>query len=543
MGAELGRISGPLLASNLIRNEIDLAFENDLIYFKVDGSPNNVGIKTDAPTTDLYVNGSVRSQYLIVNTGGTYNFGNFSVYSNTIQHLSGKIYVQPDQSTDPVIQITGVIQTPTLQINDNNFDAVGDDEDITLNTTGTGKVTVNSNLFVDGIIHSTGDITLDGNIILGNETTDLIDINAEVDSDIMPKKIEGGTLATENGNLYITEDNVELLSSNVNLPTYNLGSPLKQWKSINSNTVTFVKSRFSDIELYQNSIYSTNTNQNLILDPNGTGAITVQNIQFSANVISNSAATPSNNNEASILFKPLGTGIVNVDAVSSLKLPVGPTGALQERGQIRFNSTKNRFRGYVPDNQTVSLTQLYNVQENTYIIPEATENAGDNTFYFYVEDDLKATLTTTTFTSDRFELGGIRFQNNNITGVTTDFKFNPTTNTVLGDVYIDTNTIGALNTNPLTINSTARGYVKFSGQKGIVLPFGTTAERPVNPENGQYRYNTDISNPLDPEPKPIGGEVWSSEQNKWVTMGGSGGLVNEEEAFAGMTAWALTFNL
>lgn len=543
MGAELGRISGPLLASNLVRNEIDLAFENDLIYFKVDGTPNNVGIKTDAPTTDLYVNGSVRSQYLIVNPGGTYNFGNFSIYGNSIQHLSGKIYVQPNQLTDPVTIITGIIQTPTLQINANNFDAVGTNEPITLNTTGTGKVTVNSNTFVDGSIHSTGDITLDGNITLGNESTDTIDINAEVSSDIMPKKIEGGILSTEDGNLYITEDGTEILSSNVNLPTYDLGSPSKQWKSINSNTVTFVKSRFSDIELYQNSIYSVNTNQNLILDPNGTGAIRVQDIQFSGNAISNNATSPIDNDAASIIFKPLGAGIVDIDAFSAINLPVGPTGALQERGQIRFNSTKNRFRGYVPTNQTVSLTQLYNVQENTYIIPEATENLSDNTFYFYIEDTLKATLTSTAFTSNRFELGGIRFENNNITGITTDFKFNPTTNTVLGDVYIDTNTVGTLTTNPLTINSTARGYVKFSGQKGIVLPFGTTAERPLNPENGQYRYNTDISNPLDPEPKPIGGEVWSSEQNQWVTMGGSGGLVNEEEAFAGMTAWALAFNL
>ncbi len=543
MGAELGRISGPLLAANLLRNEVDLAFENDLLYFKVDGSPDYVGIKTSAPTTDLFVNGTVRSQDLVTTAGGTYTFGNFSIYNNTIQHLSGKIYIQPDQSVDPVIKITGVIQTPGFEINDNNFDAVGINQSITLATTGTGKVIANSNMEVTGDIHATGDITLDGNIILGNETTDAITFDAEVASDILPKKIEGGNFSTEDGVEFITEDDIELLSDNVNLPTYNLGSPTKKWKSITANSVAFNKSRFNDIELYQNSIYSVDTDQDLILSPNGTGSVVVQNLQFSNNVISNVAVSPANIDAASILIRPLGSGVVTIDATSAVTLPIGPTGALQERGQIRFNTTRNRFRGYVPTNQTISLTQLYSVSESTYITPELTENAGDNTFRFVIDNDLEATLTGSSFTTNRFDLGGIRFESNNIAGITADFKFNPTQNTVLGDVFVSENTLGALTTQPLTWNSTGRGYVKFSGNKGMVLPFGTTAERPLTPENGQYRYNTDLSDPLNSESPAIGGEVWSSEQNKWVTMGGGGGLVNEDEAFAGMTAWALVFNL
>jgi len=543
MGAELGRVSGPLLAANLLRNEVDLAFENDLLYLKVDGSPDYVGIKTSAPTTDLFVNGTARSQYLIVNGGGTYSFGNFSIYDNTIQHLAGKIYVQPKQSTDPVIQITGVIQTPTLEINDNNFDAVGTNEDITFNTTGLGEFKVNSNLYVDGELHSTGNITLDGNITLGNEATDLITFDAEVGSDILPIGIPGGTLSTQNSVLFTAEDGIELSSDNVNLATYNLGSPSKKWANLNVNTVTFVKSIFADIELYQNSIYSTQTNQDLILSPNGTGTVVVQNLQFANNVISNVATSPVDNNAASILLKPLGTGIVTIDADSALVLPVGPTGALQERGQIRFNSTRSRFRGYVPTNQTISLTQLYSVNENTYITPELTENASDNTFRFALNNVVKATLTSSALTSPQFELGGIRFNNNTISGVSSDILFAPSGNTQLGDVFISSNNIGSLATQPLTWNNTDKGYVKFDGTGGVVLPFGTTAERPSTPENGQYRYNTDLSDPLDPASPAIGGEVWSSAQNKWLTMGGGGSLINEAEAYDGMTVWALVFNL
>jgi hypothetical protein len=49
MGVELGRISGPLLEANLLRNGIDLAFETELLYLKVSGT-------TDVPfaiTSDL----------------------------------------------------------------------------------------------------------------------------------------------------------------------------------------------------------------------------------------------------------------------------------------------------------------------------------------------------------------------------------------------------------------------------------------------------------------------------------------------------------
>ena len=40
----VGRISGPLLKSNLLRNGVDLAFETDLLYLDVSNS--RVGIKT-----------------------------------------------------------------------------------------------------------------------------------------------------------------------------------------------------------------------------------------------------------------------------------------------------------------------------------------------------------------------------------------------------------------------------------------------------------------------------------------------------------------
>jgi hypothetical protein len=52
----VGRISGPLLKANLVRQGIDLAFETNLLYLDVNNG--RVGIKTSSPTHDLTVNGT-----------------------------------------------------------------------------------------------------------------------------------------------------------------------------------------------------------------------------------------------------------------------------------------------------------------------------------------------------------------------------------------------------------------------------------------------------------------------------------------------------
>jgi hypothetical protein len=64
MGAELGRISGPLLADNLVRNGIDLSFRNfqadpDLLYLNVvDG---RIGVNTSTPGREVDVPVKIRS--------------------------------------------------------------------------------------------------------------------------------------------------------------------------------------------------------------------------------------------------------------------------------------------------------------------------------------------------------------------------------------------------------------------------------------------------------------------------------------------------
>ena len=76
----VGRISGPLLKSNLIRNGIDLAFENDLLYLDVNNL--RVGVKTSSPQYELDINGTTKTTNLVVDTDATIAGVNFN--NNTI---------------------------------------------------------------------------------------------------------------------------------------------------------------------------------------------------------------------------------------------------------------------------------------------------------------------------------------------------------------------------------------------------------------------------------------------------------------------------
>ena len=76
----VGRISGPLLKSNLIRNGIDLAFETDLLYLDVNNQ--RIGVKNNAPQHEIDVTGTTRTTDLIVSNQST--LGDIQVVGNTI---------------------------------------------------------------------------------------------------------------------------------------------------------------------------------------------------------------------------------------------------------------------------------------------------------------------------------------------------------------------------------------------------------------------------------------------------------------------------
>lgn len=166
----VGRISGPLLQRNLFRDDIPLAFYNTssleapILYLDV--STGKIGVKTDVPAYALDVKGFVNADNLRVvetTTGtGVSTLGRLVIYSGTVTTTIGPIDIQPSANDD---------------------------------------INLRSNVTVFGDLHSTGNITADGNIQFGNTATDVVIFEAEIKSDLIPD-----------------QDN-----------TYNIGSQTQKW--------------------------------------------------------------------------------------------------------------------------------------------------------------------------------------------------------------------------------------------------------------------------------------------------------------------------
>lgn len=242
MGIELGRISGPLLASNLVRKnsgigEENLAFETNLLFLDVING--RIGINTDTPSSPrkLEVNGDIGTNDAIITT--QFSSPNFVVNTNKIQNLVDKIYIQPDQTTDPTITTTRV-GTTNLRVSSQLIENITNSSDINFSPLGTTEVT-SSEMYVDGNLHSTGDITWDGDITFGSDDSDNVEFNADVNSHIIPninQTYDLGTASKRWNNLYtkdITAENLTYTTITINNINLLLGQGHTYYVSINGN--------------------------------------------------------------------------------------------------------------------------------------------------------------------------------------------------------------------------------------------------------------------------------------------------------------------
>ena len=230
MGRELGRISGPLLSANLERDGVDLRFEDDLLYLSVVDTANpskkvGIGINKLNPTRELFIDNNTHTTNLVVDTWATVGLtgSQFNIINNKIQY-DGSIVLQPNQSSDPTITTTRVgtkdynLSVNYLNISDKLIENLSNNSNIQLNPSITGKTQFDtSEVYVNGSLESTGNITFDGDITFGSDDGDSVDFKSDVNSHIIPN---------------ITN-------------TYDLGTALKRWANVyvhnlksNNSTVT-----------------------------------------------------------------------------------------------------------------------------------------------------------------------------------------------------------------------------------------------------------------------------------------------------------------
>ena len=223
----VGRISGPLLKSNLVRNGIDLAFETDLLYLDV--TNNRVGINTSSPQYDLDVNGTSRTTNLTV-TGGTAEMAGIKFENNTLSTTASTITLG---TLDNVIY-QKKLRVGDIDIDDNVIQTNTSNSNLEIRPNGTGKVIVRSSMDVQGNIHATGNITADGNITIGDADTDAVVFNGEIASNIIPDA-----------------DN-----------TYALGSSTRRWSEVNAHTITATDLTVDT--LTTNDVDITTTHENML---------------------------------------------------------------------------------------------------------------------------------------------------------------------------------------------------------------------------------------------------------------------------------------
>lgn len=180
----VGRISGPLLKANLLRNGVDLAFENDLLYLDVNNL--RIGINTNTPTHDLQVSGTTKTTNLIVDN--QVQIGSLTVAGNTISSSLNTISLLP-AGGDPVVY-QAKLYVDDFDIHGNQISIKTTNKDLEIRPNGTGSLQIHSDTTVYGNIHATGSITADGNLTLGDVDTDNITFNAEITSDIIPDQTD-----------------------------------------------------------------------------------------------------------------------------------------------------------------------------------------------------------------------------------------------------------------------------------------------------------------------------------------------------------------
>ena len=349
---QLGRISGPILNSNLLRDGNDLAFDTDLLYLKISpiivpweqdgeaGDPNydstlpaslagtGIGINTDNPVVDLDINGFTKSLNLIVDNQAIFDNLIFNA-NGTISTVVGAINISP-AGAGAVINLDRVL-TAQLEINGNVIKNYTTNGNVVLNPNASGSINIQSgtsilgNLAVTGNTILTGDLSAGDNIIVGDSPLDVVTVAPDFTQDI----ISG-------------IDN-----------TYDLGQSAKRWSQLHvaddlthANLVLPQAVVISDqmrLDGVTGQIISVQSNDDIRITP-FTGITSIERTQWQVNTVTNL-------NNSAITVVSTGIGYLKYQGTNGFVIPAG-TGdddyapgtpqnqrrASPEEGETRWNT-------------------------------------------------------------------------------------------------------------------------------------------------------------------------------------------------------------
>jgi hypothetical protein len=347
----IGRIGGPMLRENLVRQGVDLSFETNLLYLDVNNM--RIGVNTGTPNVAMDINGITRfSSNLQINGS------NIATYAG-----NGNISITPNG--------TGKLIVSYLTPNRIPYASTGN------------SIVDSANLTFDGTTVTTTGLTLNG-------TANLIVGNLRLQSDSLFSNVVNGDIRLDpagTGNVIVETSAIsswqvlfagaskEILSNaNLTFDTSNL--------ILNGNANVNV--------LNVSNISSTTTNGNIYIDPNGTGNIiltqesafrvlyTAGNLEVSTDdtlkydgsflhigninieATTNTISTDFGN------LRLTATNRVVFPATNSIKLPVGDTSQRPTAvaGDFRFNSDTATLEFYTGTDWNQVQPQVINIFES-----------------------------------------------------------------------------------------------------------------------------------------------------------------------------------
>ena len=489
-------------------------------------------------------------------TNGIGNSGTITseIFTNTNIEIQDNNIKTTSLNSDLIISAnnTGIVSFPLDPV------VIGQDFTVTLsstlkNTTIVGPLThaglttqVGSNTQT-GILDITGDLTVTADAYLENVNIINNRITTVASNSNLELKAVGSGIVRINDSAAFGQQ----LTVNGVTTTNNITS---------SGTITADQFKNDDILIDDNYITTTNSNSNLALSGEGIGGAKLEKIKFNSNTISTDTvnegitltipfigiigAPPATEifaletaelmlTEDSInlsLESPSVGGNLIINSPTALKVPVGtsldrPT---LTQSEFRFNTTDSLFRGF--SSSKVSFAGVYSENLQTNVLAHPT----NNTLLFTANNILAGTISSTGLVTNGLLVDNNLFFNNSVissTTVNSDIVFlaSGTGHVKIDDIAIEDNEFLNLNsTQPILLENTGDGYVKFAGTAGLTIPVGNNNNRPVDPETGDLRWNTQIST----------AEVFNGIEYQTLS-GGGGDLLSAAEIQEVTNLWAL----
>ncbi|CAB4132846.1 hypothetical protein UFOVP257_7 [uncultured Caudovirales phage] len=470
----IGRISGPMLFSNLERQGYNLAFESNLLYLDVNNF--RVGVINSSPQYAFDSSGNAKLANIIIQGNSiTSNVGKVDFGSTSNFTISGGSpnYVLSTDGAGNVSwnEISSLDnQWGNIVLANNTISITNTNGNLNLQANGTGNVVTTNDFYAGNVyaLNIVGSVSSNGGSFTGN-----------VSSPYFLGNLVGGNV-TANAAIIITGNAATWYATNLN--------------STNGNVTTLVTNNFSTgnavisggyISGLSNITVTTgNVSSWYATTLNATSAnITTESVaNFSTanavitggyvNGLSNLTATTTQTTNFST-----GNAVISGGYISALSNITATTGNVESWYAANLNSTNGNITTLVATNFSTANAQITGGNVTANITGNVTGTFGNfsgnvNTNWFIGNiDGAKANFLDVVFANSNLTVAGNLIASGNI--------ISRSITSPLGDLHIS-----AATNDPNNI-------IRFDSVSAFDIPAGRTDQRPPNPDFGYVRYNTE----------------------------------------------------